>query len=81
MELLCKQLQKEFCDTCICTVSPFSKSIHIVPVDKRDFFTQCDILMITQYCLSHNLGFYFDCDSGRIVVYYSKVSELISKHK
>lgn len=81
MEHLRKTLQQEFGDNVSCTISPYSQSIHIIPRLDRDFFTQCDILMITQYCLGHNLGFYFDCGIGRIVVYYSEVSEFISKHK
>lgn len=81
MEHLCTTLQAEFGDCVICTISPYSESIHIIPRLDHDFFTGCDIMMITQYCLGHNLGFYFDCEHGRIVVYYSKVSELISKYK
>ena len=81
MEHLCKTLQHEFGDSVSCTISPYSKSIHIVPCGDHDFFTQSEILMISQYCLSHNLGFYFDCQNGRIVVYYSEVSEYINKHK
>lgn len=81
MEHLCTTLQHEFGDSVSCTVSPYSQSIHIVPCLDHDFFTQCEVIMITQYCLGHNLGFYFDCEHGRIVVYYSEVSEFISKHK
>ena len=81
MKQLCEQLQTEFGDVVICTISPFSPSIHIVPNLDHDFFSQYDILMVTQYCLAHNLGFYFDCDHGRIVVYQSPISELISRHK
>ena len=69
MKQLCKQLQTEFGDVIICTISPFSRSIYIVPSLDHDYLSQCDILMITQYCLAHNLNFYFDCDHGRIVVY------------
>ena len=81
MERLCKQLQNEFGDVVICAISPYSQSIHIIPRLDHDFFTQCDIMMITQYCLAHNLGFLFDCEHGRIVVYQSQVSELISKYQ
>lgn len=81
MKQLCEELQNEFRDIASCTISPFSESIHIIPGLDHDFFSQCDILMITQYCLAHNLGFYFDCEHGRIVVYRSEVSELISKYK
>lgn len=81
MKQLCEELQSEFGDTVICTISPYSKSIHIIPSLDRDFCSQCAILKITQYCLAHNLGFYFDCGNSRIVVYQSTLSELISKHK
>lgn len=80
MKQLCEELQNNFGDLVICTISPFSPSIHIVPGLDHEFFSQCDILMITQYCLAHNLHFYFDCAHGRIVVYHSTDSELISKH-
>lgn len=81
MKQLCEELQNEFRDIVSCTISPFSESIHIIPGLDHNFFTQCDILMITQYCLAHNLGFYFDCEHGRIVVYQSEVLEQISKYK
>lgn len=81
MKQLCEELQTEFRDIAICTISPYSQSIHIVPGLDHDFFSQCDIMKITQYCLAHNLGFYFDCYLGCIVVYHSEVSEFISKHK
>lgn len=81
MKQLCEELQNEFGGIVICTISPFSPSIHIVTGLDHEFFSQCDILMITQYCLAHNLGFYFDCAHGRIVVYQSPVSELINKYK
>lgn len=81
MKQLCEQLQTEFGDIVICTIFPFSPSIHIFPGIDHDFFSQCDILMITQYCLAHNLGFHFDCDHGCFVVYQSPISEHISKHK
>lgn len=75
MEHLCKTLQHEFGDSVSCTISPYSPSIHIVPCLTKNFFTQCDVLMITQYCLSHNLHFYIDCECGRFVVYYPGVNE------
>lgn len=81
MEHLCATLQTEFGDSVSCTISQWSDSIHIIPRLDHDFFTQVDIMMITQYCLLHGLHFYFQCDPGRIVVYYPKDSELISKHK
>lgn len=81
MKQLCEELQKEFGDSVICEVSPLSLSVRIFPSLVHDFFSQCDIMMITKYCLAHNLGFYFDCGRGCIVVYQSSVSELISKHK
>lgn len=81
MKQLCETLQTEFGDTVICTISPLSLAIHIVPSLERHLFSQVDIMKIAQYCLAHNLGFYFDCDPGRIVVYHSPVLELISKYK
>lgn len=81
MKQLCATLQAEFGDCVICTVSPYSQSIYIVPSHDHDIITRVDILRITQYCIGHNLGFYFYCHEGCIVVYYSKVSEFISKHK
>lgn len=80
MKQLCKELQNEFRDIAICTISPNSPSIHIVPCPNHDIITQSGILLITNYCLAHNLHFYFDCATGRIVVYQSLVSELISKY-
>lgn len=79
MKHLCTTLQNEFGDCVCCTISPYSQSIHIVPGSDHDFFAQTEVLMITQYCLSHNLCFYFDCVNGRIVVYYSEISEFINK--
>lgn len=81
MKQLCEELQNEFRDIVSCTISPYSQSIHIAPRLDKDFFSQCDILMITQYCLAHNLGFYFDCEHGRIVLYRSQVIEQINEHK
>lgn len=48
MKQLCEQLQNEFRDIVICTISPFSPSIHIVPSLDKDFFSQCDILMVSE---------------------------------
>lgn len=81
MKQLCETLQKEFGDIVSCTISPWSPSVHIIPSLDHDFFSQFDILMITQYCLAHNLAFYFDCEHGRIVVYQSPVLALINNHK
>ena len=74
MKQLCEQLQTEFGDVVICMISTFSRSIHIVPGHDPDFFSQSDILMITQYWLAHNLHFCFDCVHGRFVVYQSPIS-------
>ena len=81
MKQLCEDLQKEFGDSVICEVSPLSLSVHIFPSLVHDFFSQCDILMITKYCLAHFLDFYFDCGRGCIVVYPSLVLAHINKHK
>ena len=81
MKQLCEQLQTEFGDVVICTILPFSPAIYIFRGIDHDFFSQSDILMITQYCLAHNLGFHFDCDHGCFVVYQSPISEHISKNK
>lgn len=80
MKQLRATLQAEFGDCVSCTISPYSKSIHIIPRLDRDFFTQWEIMMITQYCIGHNLHFYFDCEVGRIVVYYPEVSDTINEH-
>ena len=73
MKQLCEELQNEFRDIAICTISPSSDSIYILPSRYGKFFTQLDVLKITQYCLNHNLGFYFDCNPGRIVVYHGTI--------
>lgn len=69
MKQLCEELQNEFRDIASCTISPYTQSIHVKPTIDKDFFSQCDILTITQYCLAHNLYFLFDCKHGLIVVY------------
>lgn len=73
MKQLCEELQKEFRDIVICTISPLTESIYIVPSCYLNFFTELDVLKITQYCLNHNLDFYFDCNPGRIVVYHGTI--------
>ena len=70
MKHLWTTLQHEFGDFASCTISPYSHSIHIVPCLATDFFTQSDVLTITQYCQAHNLHFILDCKNGRFVVYY-----------
>lgn len=73
MKQLCEELQSEFNDFAMCTIAPSLESIYIGSKRQFSFFTELDILKITQYCLNHNLGFYFDCNPGRIVVYYGTV--------
>lgn len=81
MKKLLTTLQNEFGNCVSCTVSSYSQSILITASHDHDIITQVDIMRIAQYCIGHNLGFYFNCYEGCIVVYYSKVSEFISKHK
>ena len=73
MKQLCEELQNEFYAIARCTIAPSLESIYIVPKRQFNFFTEGDILKITQYCLNNNLGFYFDCNPGRIVVYHGTV--------
>lgn len=81
MKQLLSELQAEFGDIVECSISPLTNSIYIVPSLKHDSFSQCDILKIIQYCLSHNLYFSFDSNQGIFVIYDSKVSAIISKNK
>ena len=80
MKQLCTTLQTEFGDGVICTISPHSESIHIIPGHDETFFTGIQMTKIVKYCNGHNLGFFFECDNGRIVVYYSEVSKFTSNH-